>query len=155
MELDKAVETFASKIHSYDRYKVEVAYSDFVEQYYDLLSEVEDYYKDASVQGVLDLLEDKICKMLRVETEHECRDQELCPDPHTSTDNVLTGHQALNRLEVLPNFKTFKDGGEMAIVELFRCFQRAHNTTVEVVDIWHSSGVCYSPSSFHLSSNIV
>ena len=48
------------------------------------------------------------------------------------TDNILTGHQALNHLDKLPNFKTFKDGEEMTIVQLFASLQKAHNTVAEV-----------------------
>ena len=68
-ELDKAVDTFAEKIHSYDRYQVEEAYGDFVDTYYNLLTNVEDYYKDASAQTVLDLVDDNMCTMFWMETE--------------------------------------------------------------------------------------
>ena len=65
--------------------------------------------------------------------EMECKkqDQELCPDPRSSSNNILTGHQALNRLEALPNFRTFKNGEEFAITELFHCLQCAHNAATE------------------------
>ena len=54
-----------------------------------------------------------------METEHDKQDQKLCPDPRTSSDNILTGHQAMNKLEALPNFKKFENGEEFAITELF------------------------------------
>ena len=56
--------------------------------------------------------------MLCMETEREKQDQALCPDPRVSKDNILTGHQSLNHLEALPNFKTFEGGEEYAITEL-------------------------------------
>ena len=50
-------------IHSYEPYKIEDTYTDFVTQYYDLLSEVEDYFKDTSITAVPELVDDTTCKM--------------------------------------------------------------------------------------------
>ena len=118
-------------IHSYEPYKIKDAYTDFITRYYDLLCDVEDYFKNASIQGVLDIVDNITCKMLRMETEHDKKDHKLCKDPRVSSDNILTGHQALNKLEALPNFKKFENGEEFAITELFRCLQHAHNAAAE------------------------
>ena len=63
----------------------------------------------------------------------ECdkQDQKLCPNPRTSSDNILTCHQAMNKLEALPSFKKFKNGEEFTITELFHCLQCAHNAAAE------------------------
>ena len=53
-----------------------------------------------------------MAKLLRVETAHE-KEQAKCPDPCTSADNIPGGHQVLNKLATLPNFKPFKSGHEM------------------------------------------
>ena len=66
-----------------------------------------------------------------MEMEHEKQDQKLRPDPRTSLDNILTGHQAMNKLEALPNFRTFKNGEEFAITELFHCLHSVHIAATE------------------------
>ena len=72
--------------------------------------------------------------MLRMETEHNKQDKKLCKNPRISTDNILTSHQAMNKLEALPNFKEFKNREEFAICELFRCLQHAYNAAVETAE---------------------
>ena len=53
-----------------------------------------------------------------MKTECDKQDQKCFPDPRTSSNNILTGHQAMNKLEALPNFKKFENGEEFAIIEL-------------------------------------
>ena len=130
-QINIAFNKFVETIHSYEPYKIKDAYTDFITRYYDLLCEVEDYFQNASIQGVLDIVDNITCKMLRMETEHDKKDHKLCKDPGVSSDNILPGHQALNKLEALPNFKKFENGEEFAITELFRCLQHAHNTAAE------------------------
>ena len=124
--------SFAEAIEKNNPDAVENAYADFVGEYYELLSNVEDYYTDVSIEGVLDIIEDKQCKILLQPSICEAEEQKLCPDPRVSTDNIPTGHQMLNRLEKLPGFQKYKDGEETAIVQLFYALQRAHNTAAEV-----------------------
>ena len=76
-QINIAVDKFAETIHSYEPYKIKDAYT--------------------SIQGVLDIVDDTMCKMLRMETEYDKKDQKLCKDPMVSSDNILTGHQALNK----------------------------------------------------------
>ena len=63
---------------------------------------------------------------MRVETAQEKE------DPHTSADNVPSGHQMLNKLAQLPNFKPFKSEHEKYIVQLCVALQHAHHTAAEV-----------------------
>ena len=97
-----------------------------------MLSEVEDYYEQANLSVVLDIIPDKWAKMLRVETAWEKEEQAKCPDSCTSADNIPSGHQMLNKLAQLPNFKPFKSGHEKSIVQLCVTLQHAHNTAAEV-----------------------
>ena len=83
--VDKSVET----IHFYEPYKIEDTYTDFITSYYDLLCDMENYFKNASIRGVLDIVDNTTCKMLRMETECNKKDQELCKDPRVSSDNIL------------------------------------------------------------------
>ena len=110
-EVDKVVQKFTDTVHQYKPYSIQKAYSDFIKRYYNLLCEVEDYYKDASISDVHELMDDTTYKILRVETGKKSTDQKLCKDPRISTDNVMWVDHILNHLEALPGFKKF-EGGE-------------------------------------------
>ena len=111
---------------------MERAYPEFMDTYLELLSEVEDYYGNAKASIVLDTVEDKMAKMLRMETAHEKEEQAKCSDPCTSADTIPSSHQILNKLAALPNFKTIKREHEMSSVQLFTALQRVYNTAAEV-----------------------
>ena len=63
-EVDKAVQKFTDTVHQYEPYSIQNAYSDFIQRYFDLLCDVQDYYKDASIATVLELIDDTTCKIL-------------------------------------------------------------------------------------------
>ena len=73
--------SFATAIEKNDPDADENTYADFVGEYYELLSNVQDYYTDASIEGVLDIIEDKQCKILLQPLMCEAEQQKLCPDP--------------------------------------------------------------------------
>ena len=131
-EVDKAVQKFTAIVHQYEPYSIQNAYSDFIERYYDLLCDVEDYYKDASISDVLELINDTTCKILCTETEKERTDQQLCKDPRISSDNIMRVDHILNHLEALPGFKKFEGSEQFAISELFTSLQSVHNASTEV-----------------------
>ena len=122
-KLTKAVDLFETRIHLYDRYEMKKAYPEFVNTYLKLLSEVEDYYSNTKASIVLDTVLDKMAKMLGMETAQEKEEQVKCPDPCTSADTIPSGHQMLNKLAALPNFKMIKSGHKMSIVQLFTALQ--------------------------------
>ena len=80
-KIKKATDQFAQIIHSYEPYKIQDAYSDYVLRYYELLVQVEDYFLDASMKTVLELINNMTCKCMRMETEREQENQALCKDP--------------------------------------------------------------------------
>ena len=51
-QINIAVNKFVGTIHTFEPYKIKDAYTDFITRYYVLLCEVEDYFKNASIQGV-------------------------------------------------------------------------------------------------------
>ena len=63
-DVDKAVQELADTVHQYELYSIQNAYSDFIERYFNLLCNIEDYYKDASIATVLELIDDTTCKTL-------------------------------------------------------------------------------------------
>ena len=104
-QLKDAVDLFEIRIHTYDRYETENTYPEFVATYHKVLSKDEDYYKHAIPSVVVDIIFNKMAKMMREETAREKEEQAKCPDPHPSPDNVPGGYQMLNKLAQLPNFK--------------------------------------------------
>ena len=131
-EIDKVVQKFADTVHQYEPYYIQNAYSDFIERYFEILCDVEDYYKDALITAVLELIDDTTCKILRVETEKERTDQQLCKDQRISTDNTMWEDHILNCLEALPGFMKFEGGEQFAISELFSSLQSTQNASAEV-----------------------
>ena len=63
-EIYKAVQKFVDTVHQYKLYSIQNAYSDFIERYFNLVCDVEDYYKDASISTVLELIDDTTYKIL-------------------------------------------------------------------------------------------
>ena len=91
-------------MHNYEPYAIEEAYTVLISEYHHALCEIEEYFQKADKDVVLGLIDNKSCKMLRVETTKESKDREKFPDPRTSTDNIITGTQAPSRLAAMPNF---------------------------------------------------
>ena len=94
--------SFFEKMHNYEPYAIEEAYTVLISEYHHTLCEIKEYFQKADKGVVLGLIDDKSCKMLRVETTKESEDREKFPDPRTSTDNIITGTQALSRLAAMP-----------------------------------------------------
>ena len=88
--VEQAMTSFAKAIEKNDPDAVENAYADFVGKYYELLSNVEDYYTDASIEGVSNIREDKQCKILLQPSIREAEEQKLCPDPRVMLFNRHT-----------------------------------------------------------------
>ena len=61
----KALQKFAERIHSFDRYQHQSAYEFYV---HDVLNELlhtdNSYYKNVEIQPVLDTIHDKMCKFV-------------------------------------------------------------------------------------------
>ena len=55
---------FVNMIHSYEPYGHHTAYETLIEEYYDKLGQIEDYFKDADKDLVVALIDDKTCKMV-------------------------------------------------------------------------------------------
>ena len=55
---------FVNTIHSYEPYGHRTAYETLIEEYYDELVQIEDYFKDADKDLVVALIDDKTCKMV-------------------------------------------------------------------------------------------
>ena len=118
-ETNKSLDHFLEKMHNYEPYAIEQAYTVLISEYHHTLCEIEEYFQKADKGVVLGLIDDKSCKMLRVETTKESEDREKFPDPRTSTDNIITGTQALSRLAAMPNFAAIQSHQWEMVCELF------------------------------------
>ena len=104
VETNRSLDRFLEKMHNYEPYAIEEAYKVLIAKYHHALCGIKEYFLNADKSVVLGLIDDKSCKMLRVETAKERESREKFPDPRTSTDNIITGTQALSRLVAMPNF---------------------------------------------------
>ena len=101
-KVNTMVNKFTEIMHQYKPYSIENAYTDFVTDYYDLLCTVKDYFKDASIETVPELVDDTTCKILRMEMEKDREQQAKCKDPRVNA-NIPMGTTMINRLASLPN----------------------------------------------------
>ena len=100
-----SIDKFITTIHNYETYALQSCYETLIDEYYQELIQIEEYFKDADKDLVLDLVDLKTCKIIRVETQKDSEDRKRCPDLRISTPNLMTGAAALTRLAALPNFE--------------------------------------------------
>ena len=114
----QSVDRFMSKMHNYEPYAIEEGYQVLIAEYHHALCGIKDYFKQADRNLVLELIDDTSCKLLRTITAKDAADREKCPNPRVSTENLMTGHRALNRLAALPNFKDIEGADREEVCEL-------------------------------------
>ena len=91
-----SIDKFVTTIHNYELYALQSCYKSLIDEYYQELIQIEDYFKDADKDLVLDLVDDKTCKVICVETQKDNEDRKRCPDPCISTPNLMTGVRVKN-----------------------------------------------------------
>ena len=84
------------------------------------LKTLDDYFKDASTQTILDIIDDKLCNYIRKPTQ----------DPkaikiRTSEENIPSGHHTLPQLAHEQPSPVLDDAGQAAVVQLFADLQFA------------------------------
>ena len=67
-ETNKSLDHFLKKMHNYKPYAIEEAYTVLISEYHHALCKIEEYFQKADKDVILGLIDDKSCKMLRVET---------------------------------------------------------------------------------------
>ena len=127
-------------MHNYEPYAIEEDYIVLIAEYHHALCGIEDYFKDADKTLVLQLIDNTSCKMLRIVTVKDVEDREKCPDPGVSTENIMTGNRALNRLAALPNFEAIEGNDREAVCDLFNSLQTAHSAIADVSSILATLG---------------
>ena len=148
---------FLEKMHNYKPYAIEEANKVLIAEYHHALCGIEEYFKNADKSVVLGLIDDKSCKMLRVETAKESENREKFPDPRTSTDNIITCTQALSRLAAIPNFAAIQGDQRETVSELFDSLQTVHTAIADVAGTLATLGRTSDPNQLqfllkHLSA---
>ena len=144
----QSVDRFMSKMHNNEPEAIEEGYQVLIAEYHHALCGIKDYFKQADRKLVLELIDDTTCKLLRTTTPKDAVDKEKCPDPRVSTENLMTGHRALNRLAALPNFKDIKGADREDVCELFDSLQTAHATIADAAGSLASLGRRLHPHQF-------
>ena len=119
-----------------------------IDEYYQELIQIEDYFKDADKNLVLDLVDDKTCKVICVETQKDSEDRKRCPDPHISTPNLMTGAAALTRLAALPNFKKIDGDDRAKVCNHFDSLSTAHTAIADITGNLATLGRRLDPTQF-------
>ena len=148
VETNKSLEHFLKKMHNYKPYAKEEAYKVLIAEYHHALCGIEEYFKNTDKSVVLGLIDDNSCKMLRVETAKESENREKFPDPRTSTDNIITGTQALSRLAAMPNFAAIQGDQWEMVCELFDSLQTVHTAIADITEILATLGRTLDPNQF-------
>ena len=147
IQTTQSVDRFMSKMqHESDT--VEENYQTLIVEYHHSLCIIKDYFKQADRKLILELIDDTTCKLLRTTTPKDAADKEKCPDPRVSTENLMTGHRALNRLAALPNFKGIEGADREEVCQLFDSLLRAHGTIADAARSLASLGHRLYPHQF-------
>ena len=86
--------------------------------------------------------------MLRVEMAKESENGEKFPDPRTSTDNIITGTQALRRLAAMLNFTAIQGDQREMVCELVDSLQTVHTAIADVAGTPATLGRTLDPNQF-------
>ena len=146
IETMQSIDQFMNKMHNHESDAIEEGYQVLIAEYHHALCGIEDYFRQADRKLIPELIDDTSCKLLRMTTPKDAADKEKCPDPRISTENLMTGHRALNRLAALPNFKDIKGADREEV--LFDSLQTAHATIADAAGSLASLGRRLHPHQF-------
>ena len=147
IQTTQSVDRFMSKMQR-ESDTIEENYQVLIAEYHHSLCIIKDYFKQATRKLVLELIDDTTCKLLRTTTPKDAADEEKCPDPSVSTENLMTSHRVLNRLAALPNFKDIEGADREEVFELFDSLQTAHATTADAAGSLAFLGYRLHPHQF-------
>ena len=137
-----------NKMYNYKPYAIEEGYQVLIAEYHHALCSIKDYFKQADKKLVLKLVDDTSCKLLRMMTAKDAEDREKCPDPRVSTQNLMTGTRALNRLAALLNFMDIEGADREEVCDIFDSLQTAHAAIADASSILASLGQRLHPHQF-------
>ena len=143
-----SIDKFITTMHNYEPYALQSCYETLIDEYYQELIQIEDYFKDADKDLVLDLVDDKTCKVICVETQKDSEDRKRCPDSRISTPNLMTGAAALTRLAALPNFEKIDGDDRVKVCDLFDSLSTTHAAIADITGNLATLGRRLDPTQF-------
>ena len=128
-EVNRLTDKFMNDIAGFDCYAQEGTYEWYVQHVYLELKKLDpDYFKNASIKLVFDLMDDKRCKAFLAKLVEPDKDK---IEKWQATENVQTGHATLAKLTEEPH-TPLNDKSQAIVVKLFRSLQKAHSNLAEV-----------------------
>ena len=143
-----SIDKFITTIHNDELYTLQSCYETLIDEYYQELIQIEDYFKDADKELVLDLVDDKTCKVIHVKTQKDSEDRKRCPDSCISTPNLMTGAAALTRLTTLPNFEKIDGDDRVKVCNLFDSLSTTHAAIADIAGNLATLGRRLDPTQF-------
>ena len=148
-EYVKAVNTllqsFVNDIHSFNHYKQQDAYKNFLHTLSQLLSKLDSaYFTNMDTEVVLDTIPDKECATFLERPEETADKVQQC----VSSDSIPTGPKVTSKMRLEGNIPTFDKKGQEAITKLFGHLQDAHNHMSEVAQAVVDLSKVSSPEQF-------
>ena len=137
-----SIDKFVTTIHNYKPYTLQSCYETLIDEYYQELIKIEDYFKDTDNNLVLDLVDDKTCKIICVETQKNSEDSRI------STPNLMIGSAALTRLAALPNFEKIDGGDRMKVCNFFNSLSTTHTAIADIAGNLAKLGRRLDPMQF-------
>ena len=107
------------------------------------LQKLDDYFNDADPQLILDIIDDKMCELIR-KPEHDSN----AIKSHTSEQKLPTGHGALQELAQEQPTPVLSDAGQAAIAQIFANLQLTHEISVKVAKAVAQLGTVATPEQF-------
>ena len=143
-----SIDKFVTTIHNYEPYTLHSCYETLINEFYQELIKIEEYFKDTDKNLVLDLVDDKTCKSIHVETQKDSVDRKRCPCPRISTPNLMTGSAALIRLVALPTFEKIDGDDRAKVCNLFDSLSTNHAAIANIAGNLATLGRRLDPTQF-------
>ena len=136
-------DTFMADIRCYNRYCQEEAYPEFVMKYMKELKQLDNYFDTTDPSLVLDLIDDKLCKLIRKQEPSPS-----CIKSWTSEEKIPNSHGILQALAHESPTPALSDTGQAVVIQLFAHLQFAHKNLVKVAKSIAQLGQVSTPEQF-------
>ena len=141
------VDKFAEDICGFNPCAHQEAYQNFIHNLAQLLSKLDStYFTNMNNQVVFDTILDKDCKVF-LECPEETVDK---VQQRTSSDNIPTGPDVINKMQLDEDVRTFNKAGQQAVTHLFGHLQDTHNHMSQVAAAVVELSKVSSPEQLHL-----
>ena len=139
------LQSFASDIRGFDRYKCLDAWETFLHALSKLLSKLDSaYFTKMDTQVILNTIPDKACTAFLARPEEATKRVQQ----HVSSDEIPTGPEVTSKMCLQENLPCFDQKGQQAVTRLFSHLQDAHNHMAEVAKAIIDVSEVSSPKQF-------